>query len=124
MSIINDVTTNVAKVGMDMAVARQQLIAHNIANANTPGFSPLRMDFGSRVAELRDALTSGPMGKEKIAAIAGTRPVPDIYAEDGSVALDMEVADLSKNTLEFQVISKALSRHFALLSLAITDGRR
>lgn len=118
MPLISDATIGLAKIGLDMASIRQQVIAHNIANANTPSYSPLRVNFGDQIATLLEqASTTGEVD-------FGTDLTPQINTAPGPVALDQEVAALSQNTLHYQTIAKALSRHFGLYSLAINDGKR
>ena len=57
------ITVEMAKLALDAASLRHQAIAHNIANANSPGFAPVRVSFedqlGAVRAALRDPFTAG-----------------------------------------------------------------
>ena len=102
---------------------RQQAIAHNIANANTPGYQRLGVSFESRLAEARDS--QGRPALPSLADLSNFQPAFD-YVSDGAsgVALDMEVADLSENSLHQHALLKALTKHLGLISLAINEGKR
>jgi flagellar basal-body rod protein FlgB len=102
------------------SAARQQAIAQNIANVNTPGYRRLTVGFEHQLAAVSGA-NGGPLG-------AGVARPTFQYAEAGSaderVALDMELAHLAETSLRHQTLLKALHKHFALIGLAINDGRR
>jgi flagellar basal-body rod protein FlgB len=91
-------------LALDAASLRHRVIAHNIANANTPGFAPLRVSFEQSFA-------------------AALQPV---VARDASarVELDVEVTLLAQNALHYQTALRGLSKYFAILSSAISEGKR
>lgn len=125
MPIIDSSTSALLSLALDAAGMRQQAIAQNIANANTPGYQRVSVSFESRLAALSDG--AGRTGTPSLASLADYRPVFEVAdaSEQGSgVALDMEVAQLSENTLHHQALLKALSRHLALLGIAINEGKR
>ncbi|WP_234970196.1 flagellar basal body rod protein FlgB, partial [Carboxydothermus pertinax] len=51
MDIFGGVTYNLLKLGIDAATKRQQAIAHNIANVNTPGYRREKVVFEEKVQE-------------------------------------------------------------------------
>jgi flagellar basal-body rod protein FlgB len=111
----------IAQVGLalDVTALRHQAIAQNIANANTPGYRPVTVAFAEQVRALQGAAAHGAPD----AGIATVRPTLQWSGAD-SVSLDMEMAHLSENTLQHQVLLKALSKQFALLGSAIAEGKR
>lgn len=123
---IEHVTTSALALALDVASARQQLIAANIANVNTVGHVPQRLDFAAEVESLRSGLKDGrPLSTDGLAAVRlQPRPVLDAGGRPVPVQLDTEMAELSRNTLQFQALTKALSRHLALLYTAASDGRK
>jgi flagellar basal-body rod protein FlgB len=124
-SIIDSNTSALLSLALDAAGMRQQAIAQNIANANTPGYQRVTVSFESRLAALTDSI--GKSGTPSLASLGDYRPAFEYAAasEQGSgVALDMEVAQLSENTLHHQALLKALSKHLALMGIAINEGKR
>jgi flagellar basal-body rod protein FlgB len=100
---------------LDVAAVRQEVIAQNIANVNTPGYSTLGVSF-------EDALNG--------AAAAGTPPTavaPEIAptsggltrADGNNVDIDLEISRLQKNAIYFQVYTQMLANDLAQFRSAI-----
>lgn len=121
VSIVNSNTSAMLGLALDAATLRQQAIAQNIANANTPGYQRVAVTFESRMAQLRDSLQPGQV--PSAAQLAPYRPLLE-PAGQVAVALDTEMAGLSENMLHHQALLKALNKHYALLGLAISEGKR
>lgn len=103
MSMIDPVTLSLVKSALDAGTLRQAVHAHNVANANTPGFRPFRVLFEQQ---------------------PGGAPTAEVTREGtASVSVDTEVAALSRNALHYQALTDALGRHYALMSMAISEGR-
>jgi flagellar basal-body rod protein FlgB len=122
MDMIEPTTLALVSKALNAAVMRQAVHAHNIANANTEGFSPAKVSFEAQLSQVRDALGRGDRLSEAdlrdsvasvVDAPAGTR-----------VELDTEVAALAHNSLHYQALVKALDRQLSMMSLAVSDGKR
>ena len=123
VSALEGTTPVLLSLALDAAVLRQQAIAHNIANVNTPNYRPLSVSFEENMVAQRNALERG--SKLSLASLSDYQPRLLQAAETGSrVALDEEVAKLAGNTLHHQVLLRALNKHFGLLGLAISEGKR
>lgn len=126
VSLIDSTTSALLSLALAAASMRHQAIAHNIANANTPGYRPVGVSFEEHMAQARDAVAQGrPVS---LSDLSSYRPV-FAFAEEGAagdqaVSLDMEVAKLSENTLHHQALLKALNRHFSIIGTAISEGKR
>lgn len=122
--LIHGATTALLSLALDAATMRQQAIAQNIANANTPGYQPVGVRFDDHFADARQTLQQGR--SVDMASLSGMRPV--ISVEPGTagsaISLDMEVAKLSENALHHQVLLKALNRHLSIMSTAVNEGKR
>jgi flagellar basal-body rod protein FlgB len=99
---------------LDGLSARAVATAQNIANANTPGYRPLRVSFEQALAAAdADGNTS-----------AGTPPVLvdsiPFGAHDGELRLDMELATASATAQRYGALVDVLDRQLQLQSLAIT----
>lgn len=123
---IESVTTAALSAALDAASVRQGLVAANIANANTQGYTPSRLSFSERLADAKAAFEEkGRIEPMHVVAIAGV--VETLVAADGpggTVHLDQEMADLAQNAVHFQALTQALSRHLGMLAAAAADGRK
>lgn len=96
---------------MDLRVKRQDVIASNIANADTPGFKARDIDFKSEMAK----------------AISGiSKPAELMYrtetqsAVDGNtVDMDVERASMAENALQYQILTQMVSDRFRNVRLAL-----
>lgn len=112
---IEAVTLPALSAALDAAVMRQQVIANNIANANTEGFQAQRISFSMAL----DA--AGPAGGASLTP----RLEPQVsLSADGAVRLDSEVAAMAQNGAHYQALLKAMNRHLSVLASAVTDGKR
>lgn len=106
-----------ARLALDAASLRHQAIANNIANANSAGFVPLKVNFEEQLAFARGGMRSS--------VPASVRPFIESDAGGAAkVSLDLEMVKLAQNTLHYQSLLTALEKRGAILSAAITEGRR
>lgn len=113
---------------LDAAVLRQEAIASNIANAETPGFRRLDVssDFAATLrARFNEAAASG---SERVQMSDLTpRLMEDASARtvrpDGnSVELETELLAMNRNSVEYDFLTEVVSRHIKQLRLAITGS--
>jgi flagellar basal-body rod protein FlgB len=97
---------------LDLLSARQNLVASNVANVDTPGYRTLDLDFE---AEFRNALGTQPETVE----VSGL-PVKN---DGNNVNLDREARLLSENALRFQFASGVLRSQLRLIRSAIDEGK-
>jgi len=116
-----DVSTAALEKAMSGASLRQDLIANNLANVNTPGYQRVDVDFHSALAA---ALDQGDTTSQ-IDAVTFT-PTQDTSGAtrlDGStVDVDREMAALSENSLDYQTLVATLRTRFMMLQNVI-NGR-
>ncbi len=121
------ITTTALGLALDAAALRQEAIAANIANADSVDYVPLTVSFEAQLDDARRALEG--QGRLDATSIAGVRPRLETAALDArglppKVLLDAEVARMTQNAVHFQALAKALSRHFGILSAAVSDGKK
>jgi flagellar basal-body rod protein FlgB len=51
-------------------------------------------------------------------------PALDLNGQIAPVQLDAEMAEVARNAVHYQALVKGLSRHFAILSSAVSDGKK
>lgn len=107
---------------LDASVLRQQAIAANIANAETPGYR--RMDISKDfTTELRARMHTG--GRSGSIASVMPRLVEDQHAtsvrpDGNSVELEKELVEMNRNTVEYEYVTDLVSRNIKQLKMAIT----
>ncbi|EJL72197.1 flagellar basal body protein [Variovorax sp. CF313] len=123
---IEAVTRSALALALDAASMRQQAIAANIANANVVGYVPQRISFEAQMVEVQRSMEQS--GRIDAFALAQVRPNIEPAVDDAGVPrqvqLDVEAADMARNAVHYQALVKGLSRHFSLLSMAASDGRK
>jgi flagellar basal-body rod protein FlgB len=97
---------------LDLLSARQKLVASNIANADTPGYRTLDLDFQT---EFANAVRTAPQPVE----VAGLRTKND----GNNVSIDRESRLLAENALRFQVASSLLRMEIQGVRSAIKEGQ-
>lgn len=111
-----------AREMMDATVLRQQAIASNIANVETPGYK--RVDLASDFStQLKSALERGGGGEE----LGNLQPTlaEDLTAKstrpDGNnVELEKELTLLGQNSTDFNFLAQVVSTDIRNLRMAIT----
>jgi flagellar basal-body rod protein FlgB len=122
---IEAVTTSVLSLALDAAVLRQQAIASNIANANTAGYVRQGVSFDRQVDALAVAAHGQPVRPGQLAQVRlRIEPAAAQAAQAAPVRLDMEVAQMAENAAHYQALLKGIQRHYAILSSAVSDGKR
>ena len=123
---IEALTRSALALALDAASLRQQTLAANVANANSVGYVPQRVSFEAQLDEVRRGLvTSGGVDADALRQVRPRiEPALGLDGLPGSVRLDVEAADMARNAVHYQALIKGLSRHFAILSMAVSDGRK
>lgn len=143
MKILDDRTMRTLELALDVASARHQVIANNVANVNTPGFKAADVDFvgsleqamAGRAESAGPNLTGRATRRGHIAisgpASAGRSPIVQTVDEgasmkvDGnSVDIDLEMAKMAENTMMYNTFAQLVSNKFGLLKYVISEGRR
>jgi len=115
---------------LDGAWARQEVLSANVANAETPGYKRLDIDFQSYLRKAVEnkarPVTTDPRhltgtGEDRLFA---TQDLSSITPDGNSVDIDKEMGEVSTNTLYYEAVSRQLSSYLALLRKAATEGRR
>ena len=117
-----DNMTALLSLALDAADMRQQAIAHNIANADTPGYRRASVSFESRMVQMTTDLPRG--AAPSLTDLSTLRPVLELADAAESVQLDREMTELSETVLHQQALLKALNKQFELIGMAINEGKR
>lgn len=107
---------------LDAAVLRQEAIATNVANAETPGFR--RLDISSDFAtQLKARMAAGDLArtsdslKPQLIEDASARAVrPD----GNTVEMERELMAMNRNAVEYDFLTQIVSNNIKQLKMAIT----
>lgn len=115
---------------LDGAWARHELLANNVANAETPGYKRLDYDFRSQLQKELSRVASPTMTNSRhLSASTSQRTffeqdLSSITADGNSVDIDKEMGEVATNALYYEAVSRQLASYMGLLRKAITEGRR
>jgi flagellar basal-body rod protein FlgB len=100
---------------LDGLLLRQRVIADNIANVDTPGYTASRVDFES---SLRSALADGEMSHgDASATTTPTNATPG--ANGNNVDLSAETMAQIQATFRYQLLTRAVGDRHSLITTAI-----
>ncbi len=94
---IFDSTFNSLEKGVDRTSRVQEVIAQNVANANTPGYVPKKFDVFLNQA---------------------------VEKQENKVNLEEEMAEMAKNNTEHSAYIKIMASKLSVLRTVVTQGRR
>jgi flagellar basal-body rod protein FlgB len=102
---------------LDVASLRQNVIAQNVANLNTPGYGTLEVSFESALQEAMHAGARELPPEIVPEIVPGTGGME--RADGNNVDVDLEMARLQKNAIYFQVYAQMLANDLAQFRSAI-----
>lgn len=113
MGISFDKALGVHPAALQLRLSRAELLSANLANVDTPNYQAKDIDFAAEMQRsmLKSSFTSSPEIQYR---------VPYQPSSDGNtVALNVEQAEFSKNSLDYQSSLQFLSSKFIGLKQAI-----
>jgi len=127
---------------LDYRAARQDLIAGNIANEDTPFYRPRDIRFEETLQKESKKIFNEPqVNKLELAQTDGAHfssvteadeGQPQLYYRDGhmarndgnSVDLDVETTEMTKNSMMFQGLTAALKKEAAIFKAVLQASER
>ncbi len=108
---------------LDGLFLRQLVTAQNIANANSPSYTPLRVSFEQTLAEIGNASDSSPSRMAQ--RIRDTHA--EVFADrlsnlDEPVRVDLEIANASETAMRYSALITIFDRWLQLENMAVTGG--
>jgi flagellar basal-body rod protein FlgB len=121
---------------LDFRFLRQNMLAANVANVETPGYQAKDLVFEKALGEAMNAHLPGPLRVTDPRHFDGRPPTPlervtpqvihsanPVGALDGNtVDLEREMAKVAENQLAYDALTEILARKFRGLRLAIREG--
>ena len=119
-----------ANRALDYHLERHNVLASNVANIDTPGFSPAELIRDVGRAEGGKSVRAAVTHSGHIGASGASEGAPETRLErvvraggDGnSVSLEREMAKVAANDLRFETIGRIVRQQLGVLRYAAMDG--
>ncbi len=131
--IFNSPSLSTIKQAMDVAALRNEVMADNIANVDTPKFKRREVIFEENIKKVLQKTTKSgilktndprhlQMKEDNPVIVPEIRTMEDLsYRNDeNNVDIDVETAKLAKNKIIYDANAQSMSSEFKLLRMAIT----
>ena len=131
-------TLQASEQAMNRAVARHKLLAHNLANANTPNFVRLDLPEGewTPAPSLQRAMQAGilplrvsdprhislPPAAQPQSTAPTPQPTP-MRTDGNTIDPEYELAQLAENQLRYAMLARIANSQIRGLQTAIREGR-
>lgn len=116
---------------LDGSARRGEMIANNLANVSTPGYKRQDIDFKSALKKEMDSKSSTALRTTKSNHLPFSRQYTSVKGvqnnrnhrnDENSVDIDVEMAELAKNSIYYNVMSKRAAGHFSSINQVIQQG--
>ena len=125
-SFLSDLTSTTLAKSLDAASLRHSVIANNIANVETPGFKRSDVSFQTQLKNAMSSMndTTATRNIERIQPEVETDYLSPEGPNGNNVSIDKEMAEMTKNNLEYEALVRLMNIKGNMLQTAITEGKR
>jgi flagellar basal-body rod protein FlgB len=119
---------------MDLSQRRNEVIASNIANADTPGFKAGELDFSGELEKAFGASRDSSILKTNsnhldISSNDGSAHIEEdisgaMKADGNNVDIDIQMGQLSQNAGRYTSAATLIRKQLGIIKLAIREGAR
>lgn len=134
MNLLFDPTIRLLEKAAGYRVARQEVVASNLANTDTPGYVSKDVPFEAFLAQAQGEAPAAPAATNPRhfgAGPAGSPLPPPVVEEadpakiDGNnVVLEKEMAKMAENTIGYLTEVNLIARKLRMIRTAIDDAAR
>jgi flagellar basal-body rod protein FlgB len=117
--VLFDTTQLALERAIEGAAMRQTALANNLANANTPGYRRVDVDFHTALGRALESGAGTRAALERTGLSAETDATGAVRADGSTVDADAEAAKLAANALEHQAAVQIAVTRNAILSTAM-----
>jgi flagellar basal-body rod protein FlgB len=125
-----DATLDTLQRSLDARLLRHNVLAGNVANADTPGFVARDVDFAKAMAAAPAAAPAAarpgdlplgpPAGAPQAAIVAAADVSPGL--DGNGVDVDRALAAVAENAIQYGAAARATQKKLAMLRYAASDG--
>ncbi len=107
---------------LDAAALRQEAIASNVANAETPGYHRLDVapDFAQQLKASVEQGGVGAAGADLRPQLAEDQTARSLRPDGNTVEIEHELLAMNRNAVEYDYLTEVVSNNLKQLKLAIT----
>jgi flagellar basal-body rod protein FlgB len=123
----SDTTSLALQKSLDGIAYRHRVIADNIANVETPGFKRSDVLFEEKLKSAISSSDSLQVVEDRLDEIqpeAEQDTTSPARPDGNNVSIDKEMADMTKNTMQYEAIIQLMSLRGSMLRSVINEGRR
>ena len=110
VSSVLDATMQAIQASLDGLAARQRIIANNLANSETPGYTAQTVSFEDSLAS---AISSGDPSQAQVTTGVTSDPA---NINGNNVNVDSETVNLVDTGLRYQLATESMNNKFRILS--------
>lgn len=118
------------RTALDVQMKRQELHAQNIANAETPGYKRKYVAFEEYLQESKMKLRMQRTNEKHLPAITKTIMAKEVTQKNTSITndknnvdIDMEMTEMVKDALRYQVLARMMSNNIDRYNTVIRNTR-
>lgn len=123
-------TTQLLMSAMRLAQDNHRIIANNISNVDTPGYNPVKLDFGATLrneVRARGRISLRRTRPQHLDSLR-FRPVLDSLVvvsknDYNKVDIEEEIANLSKNTGRYNTYAAIIAKKFEVAKSVLSNAR-
>jgi len=129
--------TKAIEKALDGTWLRNETIAQNISNVDTPGYKRKTVSFeeelnaaidksgfkGFRTDKRHIPIGGGSIGDVDLKVTEDNNSL-SMRLDGNNVDVEKEMADMTKNTIQYNVLTQGLNAEFRKIRSAISEGRR
>ena len=108
------------QLGLERAISgasmRQSVLANNLANAETPGFQRMDLDFHGALAQ---AMKTGDAATIDATTFSPQQDPQTMRADGNGVDIDTESAQMAKNGLEYDALVSVAKARIQIVQTAM-----
>jgi flagellar basal-body rod protein FlgB len=129
--------TKGAEKALDASWLRNDVIAQNISNVDTPGYKRNDVSFEEKLGEAMDKSSFKgfrtdprhiPIGGDSVddidISITPDNNTLSMRLDGNNVDVDNEMANMAKNSIEYNTLIQGISAEYKKIMSAINEGRR
>jgi len=115
---------------LSLRIRKHEAISANIANAETPGYARLRMDFEDAMAaaagrsdDTQAVTHPGHMqaGAGQAEGLVYRQQDPNVIGDGNNVVMEQEMMDLAENQIRYEAAIQMLNKKFSMLKFVIQE---
>ena len=125
---IFDTTMRALDAALGAAGKRQEVLANNLANVNTPGYKRMDVNFDDTLAQAIASAKNGEASNDDVFGsllpqVQADRDAVSVRADGNSVDVDQEMSFLAENNIRYNALVQLSSNKIDTLKYVISDGR-